>query len=82
MLALPTVVGQKCCTGDEILERRGIGRRGPGAFACHQIELGQLFTFIARGDQGRSPIKLVDDLEDRLRMPLMLRVRDPAIVRV
>ena len=44
--ALPAVLRQQRRTGDEIGERRGVGRRGLGALARDQVELGQLLAFV------------------------------------
>src|SRR5260221_14243739 len=75
MPALPAIVRQQCRASDEILQRRGIGRRGLGALARDQVELGKLLAFILGGDQGRPAIELIADLEDRLLTPLWRRLR-------
>src|SRR5262249_60065928 len=36
----------------------------PGALACNQVELSQPLTFLSRGDQGRTAVELIHDLED------------------
>ena len=72
MPALPGVVRQQRRTGDQILQRRGVGRRSLGALAGDQVELGQLLALVSRGDQGRAAVELIDDVEDRL-LPLLGR---------
>ena len=63
--ALPAILRQQRRPEIEIGEGRGIGRRGLGALAGDQVEPGQLFALVARGDQGGAAIHLIDDLEDR-----------------
>src|SRR6516165_5865533 len=37
--ALPRIVRQLCCTCDEIVEGRSVGRRSLSALTCYQVEL-------------------------------------------
>ena len=49
--ALPGVVRQQGRPGGEIGQRRRVGRRGLGAPAGDQIQLGEPLALLARGDQ-------------------------------
>ena len=62
--------------GDEIRERRGVGRRSLGALPGDQIELGESLTFVSRGDQRHATVELIDDFEDRL-LPLLRQACAP-----
>ena len=65
-LAFPGVFGQQGRPGSEIGQRRRVGRRGLGAPARDQVQLGDPLPLLARGDQRGAAVELADDLEDTL----------------
>ena len=69
---LPSVVWHNCRAGDEIAQRRNIGRGSFGALARNQIEIRKLLLLVSRCDQRSTAVELIDDLENRL-FPLLRR---------
>lgn len=76
MPTLPAIVAQLLRSGGEIGERRGVGRRRPGALASQQVEFGQLLAFVLVADQRGPAIELSRDLEDRFLALFLGRLRD------
>ena len=63
---VPCVVSQQFAAVSKILERRRIRCRELGAPARNQIQFCQPLTLVARRDQVRSTIQLINNFEDAL----------------
>src|ERR1700761_5014237 len=63
MLVLPWVVTEEFDPGDEIAERGLVGCRGFGLPACNHIQFSKLELLPLQGNQSRSSIEVVYDLE-------------------
>ena len=72
---LPTVLRHQRGAGDQIVQRRGVGRGRLRALASGQVELCELLALVLRRHQRRAAVELVDDLEDRLVALFRWRVR-------
>src|SRR5262245_51590380 len=63
---LPAVVRQQFPAGDQIGKRYSVCCGRLGALSCDQVERGQLFPLLPRGDQDCAAVELIDYVEDAL----------------
>jgi len=62
----PAFLSQQRTPGDEVGQRRNIGRRTLGSFTSNEIELGYLLSLLQGMNQRNSAIELIDNLKDLL----------------